>query len=247
MMQYSSLRAVIFGLVALAGTTSATVSLASFIPRIDNLPTQCANVYNARIEGCTADDFKSTATCSSACVQGLVKITEAVAKDCINVDAGETSIIGVFQNGLGIQALCPGVTVTIISSTSSSTTVAAQTSTSAVASTTSTTSTTSTSETTTSEPSSTSSGGLITDPGATGTFVASTVNAPATSAAQPSSAEPQSSASASQKVNSQLSNSDSGGGSPFDVVATGSSSRLRVIDVSVASLLATSLLFVAWA
>ncbi|CAO2651915.1 Nn.00g001980.m01.CDS01 [Neocucurbitaria sp. VM-36] len=245
-MQYPSLRTIIFGLAVLTGTTSATVSLASFIPRIDNLPIQCSNVYNSRIEGCTAEDFNPTATCSSACVQGLVKITEAVNSGCSNVDVGETSIIGVFQNGLGIQALCPGVTVTTISSTSSSTTAPAQTSTQAVAST---TSTTSTSETEDDEPSSTSSAGLLTDPGATGTFTTSTVNAPPTSAAQPgaSSTDTNNSASPSGVANSQLSNADSGGGSPFDVVATGESSRLRVVDVSMATLLATALLFVACA
>ena len=245
-MHYPSLRAVIFGLTALVGSTSASVSLASFIPRVDNLPSQCANIYNAKIEGCTAADFAQSATCSNACVQGLVKITEAVNRACQDVDVGETSIIGVFQNGLGIQSLCPGVTVTTISSTSSSTRAPAQTSTEAVAST---TSTTSTSETQDAQSSSTSSGGLITDPKATATLVTSAVNAPPTTAAQaePSPTGNSESAKPSGKANSQLSNADSGGGSPFDVVATASSPRLRVTDVRMAALLAIALLFVACA
>ncbi|KAF1849433.1 uncharacterized protein K460DRAFT_354282 [Cucurbitaria berberidis CBS 394.84] len=257
-MQNPSLRAVIVGLVALAGTTSASVSLASFIPRIDNLPAQCASVYNSRIDGCTPDDFKPTATCSAVCVQGLAKITEAVIARCKDVDVGETSIIGVFQNGLGIQALCPGVTVTTISSIASSTRAAVPTSTRAVASTTlttpttstaSTTSTPSTSQTKDGQLSSTSSGGLLIDPSATGTFTTSTVNAPPTSAGQPgaSSTGNSNAVKPSQVPNSQLSNTDSGGGSPFDVVATGLAGRLQVTDVCTATLLAIALLVVACA
>lgn len=242
-MHYPSLRAVIFGLAALASTTSATVSLASFIPRIDTLPSQCASVYNSKIDGCTAEDFKKSATCSSACVQGLVKITEAVNRSCKDVDVGETSIIGVFQSGFGIQSLCPGVTVTTIASTSSSTQAPAQTSTHAVPSTTSTTSTTSTAETQDVQPSSTSSGGILVDPSATATLVTSAVNAPP----EPSSTENSNLASPSRVANSQLSNADSGGGSPFDVVATASSSRLRVTEVGMAALSAMALLFVACA
>lgn len=238
-----SLPSVIIGLAALAAPLSTAVSLASFIPRIDILSSQCSTVYNAQIAGCTAEDFKPAATCSAACVQGLVKIEEGVKKNCANIDVGETSIIGVFQNGIGIQALCPGVTVTTISSSSSTTKATSQTSTTqAVAA----TSTTSTSQAAAATSSSASSGGLILDPSATATFATLTVSAAPTNSVQPgtSSTGNNLSAQPSQFRNSQLSNTDSGGGSPFDVVATGSSSQLRVVHVSMATLIATALLFV---
>ncbi|KAH7385955.1 hypothetical protein BKA66DRAFT_400666, partial [Pyrenochaeta sp. MPI-SDFR-AT-0127] len=238
-----SLPSVIIGLTALAAPLSAAVSLASFIPRIDILSSQCSTVYNAQIGGCVADDFKPAATCSAACVQGLVKIEEAVKKNCADIDVGETSIIGVFQNGIGIQALCPGVTVTTLSSSTSTTKATSQTSTTQAAAT---TVTTSNSQTDAAKSSSASTGGLTLDPSATATLATLTVSAAPSSSGAPgaSSTGNNLSAQPSQLRNSQLSNSDSGGGSPFDVVATGSSSQLRIVDISMATLLATALLFI---
>lgn len=242
----SSLRAALLALVLASTSSATTVSLASFIPRIDNLPKSCNAVYTSSISGCVADDFKSGATCSAACVRGLSAIAESVKDKCANVDAGELSIIGVFQNGLGIQSLCPGVTITTISSESAgktdTKTLEQATSTQAVLTTTSftnsaiqATSTSSSSNTDAEdgdeEPtssaqttsSSSSTGGLVLDPNATGTFTASVI--PPTDTAQ-----------ATQAPNAQLSNADSGGGSPFDVVAVGASSQLRTLEISIASL-----------
>jgi hypothetical protein len=251
-------------LALLASTTSATtVSLASFIPRIDNLPSACGKVYNTVIAGCVASDFSKGTTCSAACVRGLNAIAQEVQSECANVDAGEISIIGVFQNGLGIQSLCPGVTVVTGSSSSekqtSTTTEVQKTSTQAVVTATtkessSAAETTSTAASSTTEAddgeesstaqvsassSSSSTGGLTLDPNATGAVTTTAVVAPPTDTATSSTK--------GAAATAQLSNADSGGGSPFDIVATGSSPQGRVFDSSVAGLLATAVLLVACA
>lgn len=239
-MSPSLVRIALFGLTALAGTSSA-VSLASFIPRVDSLPSRCAAVYNKAIDGCGAQDFVPQTVCSKSCVQGLLKITNLVQSDCANVDAGETSIIGVFQAGLGLGSLCPNTPVDTPSSTTTSrTTTQVQTSTQAAASTTSTTTTPTSTSTTlatrSAQTSSTLTGGLTLDPSATPTMA---IPPPFSTASKPAASE-------TSRSNSQLSNADSGGGSPFDVQATGSSSRLHSKDVSLGALFMTALLSVFW-
>ncbi|KAF2028804.1 hypothetical protein EK21DRAFT_23998, partial [Setomelanomma holmii] len=100
---HTSLRATVVGLAIL--NTASAVQLASFAPRIEISNAQCRTAYTTTIEGCQASDFAANAICSSACVQGLIKIGNVVNSACKDVDVGETSIIGVFQNGIGIQAL----------------------------------------------------------------------------------------------------------------------------------------------
>lgn len=244
----ASLRTAVLAFALASTTTATTVSLASFIPRIDNLPSSCDTVYTTSISGCVPDDFKVGATCTAACVRGLSEIADSVKDKCKNVDAGELSIIGVFQNGLGIQSLCPGITITTISSEGGKTSTkesSTATSTEAVL-TTSTDSATEATPTSSSsatgtgddEPSSSESatGGLTLDPNATGTLATMTIVIPPTSAP----ADP------TEAPNAQLSNADSGGGSPFDVVANGSSPK-ETFGSAAAALLATTLFFVACA
>ncbi|KAF9692742.1 hypothetical protein EKO04_009075 [Ascochyta lentis] len=223
-MRNLSLGAAMYGIlfVGLVAATGGEISLSNFTPRIDNLPTQCKTVYNTKIDACVSSDFTAGATCSSGCLAGLAKIGAAVKAGCAGVDVGETSIIGVFQNNIGINALCPNNQQATASSSPSSTartTLQTSTRTSAPA--------TSTAVTSTSQPSSTSSSGLNLDPNAT--FATSAATA-APTAALPTSSTP--------NGNSQLSNSDSGGGSPFDVVATGAAPQLRATIAALATLLA---------
>ncbi|KAF2123158.1 hypothetical protein BDV96DRAFT_593606 [Lophiotrema nucula] len=219
----------VMALVANGVTTAAqAISLANFVPRIENLPQSCQTVYTTQISGCQASDFptpdKPDQSCSSSCVNGLVKITQDVANGCQNVNVPDDSIIGVFLLGRGIPSLCPGVEVTTVAPSSTTSQAQQQTSTSAEV--------TSTSE---AASSTTSSGGIAVDttvPTEAATTLATsaafTPNQPAapTSVAQSSSSS-SSSAKASSTATSQKSNSDSGGGSPFDVQATGASSTLR--------------------
>ncbi|KAH7068178.1 hypothetical protein BKA63DRAFT_108030 [Paraphoma chrysanthemicola] len=250
MRMHTSLRAAVAGLAIIS--TASAVQLASFAPRIEISNAQCRAAYTTNIDGCQATDFASGAKCSSACVQGLVKIGEVVNRVCKDVDVGETSIIGVFQNGIGIQALCPGVAVTTISSSTKAptqTSAAAQppartTTTSAAAppppaSTLATS--TSTSQSEAAQAPSSSSQVIVTDPDPT-----SVANSPPTSAVKPLSSS-SAAASPSRAANAQLSNADSGGGSPFDVQAVSASPRLSSFDASAAALLGVALLFVACA
>ncbi|KAJ4987656.1 hypothetical protein SVAN01_06823 [Stagonosporopsis vannaccii] len=231
-MHMSSLSAAMHGFlfVGLAAATGGEISLSNFTPRIDNLPAQCKTVYNTKIDACVSSDFSVGATCSSGCLAGLAKIGAAVKTGCTGVDVGETSIIGVFQNDLGIAALCPNNRQTSSSSPSPTarTTLQTNTRTSAPAT------TTAAPPTSTAQSSSASSSGLNLD-------TTATLANPSPSAAPPLATEP-SSAPTGNGGNSQLSNSDSGGGSPFDVVAIGAAPQLQLTKASLSVLLATVLL-----
>ncbi|KAF1918406.1 hypothetical protein BDU57DRAFT_412001, partial [Ampelomyces quisqualis] len=103
---HSTMRSIVLSLVFLITGTTATVSLSSFTPRVDiqnNL--QCRAAYNTTIKGCQASDFTAPNRCSQSCVLGLQEISDVVNRVCKNVDLGETSIIGVFQAGIGIGSL----------------------------------------------------------------------------------------------------------------------------------------------
>ncbi|EOA90501.1 hypothetical protein ACJQWK_07433 [Exserohilum turcicum] len=256
-----SLRATALVLLSASTTTALSVSLASFVPRLDNLPQPCSDVYTTAITGCTPDDFKQGATCSAACVRGLAQIGDNVKRSCADVDVGELSIIGVFQNDLGIPSLCPGVVVTTIGSGSvmTSTTMSTVARSTTRADTTS--STNSAAKTTsTPSPSASSTGGskststdLVMDPNATATKATMTVvvppdnTAPPKDTASPTDLAPTKQSTRPQETvapGAQLSNAFSGGGSPFDIVATGSSNHLDMFDGAAVALLAVTLLFV---
>ncbi|EAT82010.2 hypothetical protein SNOG_10616 [Parastagonospora nodorum SN15] len=103
---HTSLRAIAFGVALLISGTSATVSLSSFTPRINNIGnTQCESAYNTLIKGCQASDFGGDVVCSAACIRGLQEITQLVQRSCSGVRVDQSSIIGVFQSGIGIKSL----------------------------------------------------------------------------------------------------------------------------------------------
>ncbi|KAF2276804.1 uncharacterized protein EI97DRAFT_346404, partial [Westerdykella ornata] len=191
----------------------SALSLANFTPRIENLPSRCHAVYTTQIQGCQAGDFTTqSGTCSSQCVSGLVTIMQAVETACAGVDVPETSVIGIFLLGLGVQTLCPGIEVVTLNP--SSTTSPTSRPTTSPAQTTSATSVqTRTSPTT---PTTSSPGGISVDPSVPTTL--------ATSALPPEQSTPPPESPAPNTPGSlQKSNADSGGGSPFDITATGSS------------------------
>jgi hypothetical protein len=249
---HTTMRSIVLGLAIFITGTSATVSLSSFVPRVDiQNNVQCRAAYTTTIKGCQASDFSPPARCSSACVQGLQDIGELIKKVCKDVDVGETSIIGVFQFGIGIASLCPGIDVVTASSSLISTTSSrtqAQSSTQVATSaprptwslatslTTSTTTTTLATQSQASQSSGTSSQGLNVDPNPTsiaGGSPTGDVQSPATSTA-------------AARPDPQFSN-NSGGGSPFDFQATGVSSQLHVLDMTMAAFMGTALLFIACA
>ncbi|KAF2628480.1 hypothetical protein BU25DRAFT_430790 [Macroventuria anomochaeta] len=223
--------------VGLVAATGGDISLSNFTPRIDNLPTKCKTVYDTKIDSCVSSDFNPGATCSSGCLAGLAKIGAAVTTGCAGVDVGETSIIGVFQNDLGTAALCPNNQQATTSSSSSSTArTTLRTSTRISTPVT----TTAAPPTSTAASSSTSSSGLNLD--TTATLATSTTTGESTGAVPTLVTEP----SSAPNGNSQLSNSDSGGGSPFDVVATGAAPQLHITKAALSTFLA-AVFFVACA
>jgi hypothetical protein len=245
-----TLRSIALSFAILVTGASATVSLSSFTPRVDFIENaRCQAAYTSTIKGCVASDFQSPNRCSSACVQGLVDIGALIQRVCVGVDVGETSIIGVFQFGIGIASLCPGVeVVTITTKSQAQTTATSRTGTSSVAppswslattppSSTSTTAAASSSQAQSTLSSMTSSQAIVTDPSPTslpGGSATGTVQQPVATSTAARPATP----------NAQLSNADSGGGSPFDVQAVGASSQLQVIGSTAAALLGTAVLFV---
>lgn len=254
---HATMRSLALGLALLIGGASAQVSLSSFTPRVDiQNSVQCRAAYTTTIKGCQASDFTPPNRCSSACVQGLQDIGEVIKRVCANVDVGETSIIGVFQFGIGIASLCPGVDVVTASSSATTTARTTNTGTSTTARTTTsslpppayslatmstslsvTTSTfTSTLAVSSNPAESTDDGGLDVDPNPTsiaGGAPTGNVQPPATSAAPAS--------------NAQAQNDVSGGGSPFDVTSFGASSQLRAFDSTLAALVGSALFFLACA
>ncbi|PSN65715.1 hypothetical protein BS50DRAFT_396470 [Corynespora cassiicola Philippines] len=231
--------AIMAGLMA-SGLTRAegSVSLSNFTPRIENLPSQCQAVYTTPIDGCQSKDFTGqTSSCSSPCITGLIKISKSINEQCKSVDVPETSIIGVFLLGQGIQALCPGITVTTISSAAST---QQQTSTP-----------TPPSSSSSPEASSTPQSIQIDTTIASSTLATSATSTPSAPPAPPASSAPtpdqpaalSSSAPDPQDTgSSQVSNADSGGGSPFDVVATGASPPTQRRDALLAVVVGALLL-----
>jgi hypothetical protein len=242
---HTSLRTLALSFALLTSTTLAanTVSLASFTPRINNINNaQCQSVYTATIAACTPSDFLPNTRCSAECVKGLFAVGELVKSSCKDVDVGETSIIGVFQNDLGIRALCPGNSlgnqpaVTTTTSRAAQTSAAATTtrSTSAVpppasslatSVSTSTSAAAASSQSRAAQASSSSSLGIVVDPNPTSIAAGSSTGAVQPPASSTKAARP------TLPPNAQLSNADSGGGSPFDVQATGGSSQVRVWEL----------------
>jgi hypothetical protein len=211
------------------------IALSSFTPRIDKLPALCQTVYDTRIQGCSSSDFNPANLCSQGCLNGLAKIGDSVKSACSRVDVGETSIIGVFQNDIGIPALCPNnrnapsttaePPKTTAQTSTRPTTTRPSTSTGTSTSTDATTQTSSSPSSSATPSSSSTSSGLATDPNASTTTLATSTTVAAPSPAPEST----------QRGGSQLSNPDSGGGSPFDVVASGSGSRLRHATLGLAA------------
>jgi len=248
---HTSLRTIAFGVALLISGTSATVSLSSFTPRINDIGnTQCEATYNTLIKGCQATDFGVNVVCSAACIRGLEGITQQVQRSCSGVRVDQSSIIGVFQNGIGIRSLCPNNEEGASSSTTSARSTTAAQSTQAASSRASatatptpssssssdTTSTISETSSSTAQSSTSSSTGLVVDPNPT-----SVAGSSPTGDAQ----APASPTGAGRPNQPQLSNQDSGGGSPFDVQSTGDSSP--TIDVMLASFVGTALFFIACA
>jgi hypothetical protein len=157
----------------------------------------------------------------------------AVEVACAKVEVPETSIIGLFLLGQGVQVLCPGIEVVTINPTSATPPPPAPTRSAQQPqeteqpeepTETQQPSMTSTKEAeSTPESTTTSSSGIAIDTTVPTTFVTTAApSIPLPPQDSPTSLPPEPTTS----VTSQKSNADSGGGSPFDIVATGTSASL---------------------
>ncbi|KAF2196718.1 hypothetical protein GQ43DRAFT_426009 [Delitschia confertaspora ATCC 74209] len=197
----------------LATHAAATVvSLSNFVPQVNNLPPNCDRVYSSTIPNCEPNDFEGQ--CSKQCISGLASLSKSIIKECAGVDVPETSIVGVFLLGQGVGALCKGAQAPVEKSTSTPLQMKTTVISTKSASTTERSSSSSAKETETTSPISS------TEPSTT---PAPTFQSPTTSQLGMDTA---SMPKPSPTSNSQKSNHDSGGGSPFDIQA-GTASALR--------------------
>ncbi|KAK7192569.1 hypothetical protein DPSP01_006509 [Paraphaeosphaeria sporulosa] len=213
-------------------TDIEAVSLSKFVPRIENLPQSCQVAYNTSIQGCTRADFpkernEAINNCSNDCVQGLIQIVQLVNQQCSTVRVPADSIIGVALSGDLLPKLCGNIVVvtsgqqtyaqsTLATSTTSSTSTAASTIQQAQSSSTQAT------DSAQSTPSSTAASSVASSPSRSIQPPSSTQQGITIDTATPPPAP-------SQTAIGQKSNPDSGGGSPFDVTfSTSSSSHLQL-------------------
>ncbi|KAL7790615.1 hypothetical protein V8C43DRAFT_306398 [Trichoderma afarasin] len=226
-------------LVFLAGAASAnSLSLSNFQSLTSSVSVQCLYAYNLPIRGCSPSDFGSGATCSEGCIAGLQAVQFSVQGFCTNINAASNSLLVEVKGGHILDALCkkdaplkstastptppptntppPPQTssqskeTTSITSTTSTTNQPITTTTSSVPSTTVTTAVTSAIPTTLTS---------VTIPSSTSESTAETTNAATsqtTNDQQPTSTSEEN-PKPTRRPNTQP---GSGGGSPFDFVAS---------------------------
>ena len=217
-------------LLVMASTASA-FSLSNFqIISSASVPLGCILAYNSPIPGCTMNDFVRGKGCSAACVNGLTKVQNTLESACYDVNADSGTVLGQVLLGNLVALVCPGsspetpVSTPSKSSTAAPTTVTRTTSsrpaltftTVRPSSTTTSASTTQTDEPDTDTESSTSGPSPTDAPGTQLTTIPFEQSSPPTSA----SSSPSSTTRAASP--DPTPDNSSGFGSPFDVVASGS-------------------------
>ncbi|MCJ1333557.1 hypothetical protein MMC10_010257 [Thelotrema lepadinum] len=85
-----------------------SVNLSQF-QQINGFPSTCTKAYNTPIPGCTPNDFTNDNPCSQACVAGLMALTSLINSSCAGISTSPNTLIGLFFEGQGVQALCPAV------------------------------------------------------------------------------------------------------------------------------------------
>ncbi|PKK54918.1 hypothetical protein CI102_224 [Trichoderma harzianum] len=94
-------------LVFLAGAASAnSLSLSNFQSLTSSVSVQCLYAYNLPIRGCSPSDFGSGATCSEGCITGLQAVQFSVQGFCTNINAASNSLLAEVKGGHILDALC---------------------------------------------------------------------------------------------------------------------------------------------
>ncbi|OJD24075.1 hypothetical protein ACJ73_04563 [Blastomyces percursus] len=99
-------RWVAYLVLAYRAPTVIAISLDQIQPII-SFPPSCTRVYTSEISDCTVRDFANGGSCSPECVESLEALTRSLNAACVGTRAFSTALIGLFFQGLGVQALCP--------------------------------------------------------------------------------------------------------------------------------------------
>lgn len=83
-----------------------SVTLSEF-QQINGFSAQCTRAYNTPIPNCTPNDFVNDNACSQACISGLEALTSLINTECAGTSTSPNTLIGLFFEGKGVQALCP--------------------------------------------------------------------------------------------------------------------------------------------
>ncbi|KAJ8125049.1 hypothetical protein O1611_g8590 [Lasiodiplodia mahajangana] len=225
-------------LLTIASVTSA-VSLQDFqaISIIQVPSLSCLAAYGNRISGCSRSDFQDGAQCSASCAQGIQQEQSNIIASCNNIEVNAKSLLGLALEGGLLDALCPGLQATSVTS------IVAPTTTRTFL-TPSQTQETSTSTIRTIESSSTittSTSGSSESPATTTQIIPTETDTPVVSATPTETSDTTTTPSAStpsptQTADNQDDSSDrgsSGGGSPFDTVFAGSAQSISQMSASV--------------
>ncbi|KAF9877967.1 hypothetical protein CkaCkLH20_04543 [Colletotrichum karsti] len=88
------------------GGTSLTLSNFQLITQL-SVPLGCLLAYNNPIQGCTANDFASGATCSASCRRGLLRMQDNLKDACQAVQVQTNTLLGQALAGNLVGLLCP--------------------------------------------------------------------------------------------------------------------------------------------
>lgn len=226
---------------------ASAISLTNFQQLTVDVSESCAAAYDQTIPSCTTSDFATGSICSSGCVAGLNQIANSVLENCGGVVVGSTTLLGRIFNGAIISSLCPSNGKSTSTAQQKSTTAALSTtahSTSQAVKSTSTKSSTATPSSSSTSAASSSSSAVVESsssaPSSTSTTGVSASSASSSTsssaAAQTSASHPQTQSDSSRSgmsVQQQqiAAMSNSGGGSPFDIVGYSAASRLSQRDL----------------
>ncbi|KAI0406591.1 hypothetical protein F4802DRAFT_86600 [Xylaria palmicola] len=221
-------------LFAIASTTSA-VSLQDFqaITIIQVPSLSCLRAYGSTIPGCSRSDFEGGAKCSTSCANGIQQDQANIIAACQNIEVNARSLLGLTLQGGLLDALCPSLQATSVTSTAKPTTTRTFLTPSQTQETL--TSTTSTTDGFSIITTSTSSGGgsstntqdtsSLTETTGVGTSPAETDPATAVSSTSTPASTP-SPTPTGDNQDDRPNRGSSGGGSPFDAVIIGGAERI---------------------
>ncbi|KAI0194356.1 hypothetical protein EV127DRAFT_216575 [Xylaria flabelliformis] len=222
------------------GSTVSAVSLQDFqtigIIQVPSL--SCLSAYGSSISGCSRSDFKDGVQCSESCARGIQQDQANIIAACRNLEVNARSLLGLALQGGLLDALCPDLQATSVTSTVKPTTTRTFLTPSQTQETSTSTQTTVESSsmiTTSTSESSESSTTVQTTPSQTDatTVVSTTPTVTEGTTTILSTTVPSTSLPSPTQTDSQPDRGSSGGGSPFDPVFVGGAKTTLQTSTSV--------------